>query len=139
MRAYVDASVILRVALGSANALAEWNTITRPVASALIRVECARTFERLRIAEHVRTEDLEKPRRIVAGFTAIADLVNINDAVLRGAAGQFAFTLKTLDAIHLATAILWRDENEPIAFATHDTQLAHAAKSVGFTVLGAPD
>jgi hypothetical protein len=37
--AYVDASVILRLAFGQANALAEWPTIQRGVASALVTTE----------------------------------------------------------------------------------------------------
>jgi predicted nucleic acid-binding protein len=138
VRVYVDGSVILRVALGSPNALAEWDEVTGPVASVLVRVECARTLERLRIAEHFRAESLDKPRRIIGGFVEVAELININTAVLTRAAQPFDYALKTLDAIHLATAMLWREENEPIAFATHDYQLAQAAKSVGFRVLGVP-
>jgi len=46
--------------------------------------------------------------------------------------------LKTLDAIHLATAMSWRDRiGQGLPFATHDAQLATAARSMGFEVLGA--
>src|SRR5450631_3266219 len=42
MIAYVDASVLLRVALGQSNALPEWRQIDRGVSSALIATESLR-------------------------------------------------------------------------------------------------
>jgi len=45
--------------------------------------------------------------------------------------------LGTLDAIHLATAILWEDfRREDIVMATHDTALALGARAHGFRVIG---
>jgi predicted nucleic acid-binding protein len=49
MIAYVDASVLLRLALGQPNALPEWHKIERGVSSALIATESLRTLDRLRI------------------------------------------------------------------------------------------
>ncbi|HEX8152322.1 MAG TPA: hypothetical protein VF698_04310 [Thermoanaerobaculia bacterium] len=49
--------------------------------------------------------------------------------------------LKTLDAIHLATALLYEKtqsaDEPPIWFATHDRKLADAAKAANLRVLGA--
>ena len=45
--------------------------------------------------------------------------------------------LKTLDAIHLVTAVEWREKVGDLAFAAHDHQLARAARDLGFHVLGA--
>jgi hypothetical protein len=46
--------------------------------------------------------------------------------------------LGTLDAVHLATALIWRDRvAPPSAIATHDSDLAWAARAFGFDVLGA--
>ena len=42
------------------------------------------------------------------------------------------------DAIHLATACLLRPHAEDLYFATHDGELATAARAVGFKVLGGP-
>jgi predicted nucleic acid-binding protein len=45
--------------------------------------------------------------------------------------------LGTLDAIHLATAIAWRDSSDAsLVMATHDKALAVAARSVGLQVIG---
>ena len=45
--------------------------------------------------------------------------------------------VKTLDAIHLATALLLAEPGgEPIVFATHDVGQAIAARALGFTTTG---
>jgi hypothetical protein len=44
--------------------------------------------------------------------------------------------VKTLDAIHLASAIVIRERRGiELLFATHDTQQAIAARALGFTTL----
>jgi hypothetical protein len=45
--------------------------------------------------------------------------------------------LGALDAVHLATALVWRDRmGAPLVVATHDTTLASAARVHGFDVQG---
>jgi len=43
--AYVDASVILRLALGQPNGLTEWSKVQRGVSNALITTESLRTLD----------------------------------------------------------------------------------------------
>ena len=48
-----------------------------------------------------------------------------------------AMPLGTLDAVHLATALIWRDRMGPLSVvATHDLALGSAARAFGFEVLG---
>jgi hypothetical protein len=45
--------------------------------------------------------------------------------------------LGTLDALHLATALIWRDRVGALQMlATHETALGTAARSYGFEVRG---
>lgn len=45
--------------------------------------------------------------------------------------------LGTLDAIHLATALLWREETRTdLVMATHDDALALGARAHGLTIVG---
>jgi hypothetical protein len=45
--------------------------------------------------------------------------------------------LGTLDAIHLATALIWRDRLGPLPqMVTHDAALGAAARGFGFDVRG---
>ena len=58
--------------------------------------------------------------------------------VLARAAQPLPTELGTLDAIHLATALLWREHaRTDVVMATHDVALATAARAHGFTVVGA--
>ena len=73
-------------------------------------------------------------------FELIASLevVEIDAAVLDRAAQPMPTELGTLDAIHLATALLWREmTNEDLTMATHDAALATTTEAHGLPVVGA--
>lgn len=64
--------------------------------------------------------------------------VPLAPAILERAGGPFPAVIGTLDAIHLATALLWTQKaGEPLLFSTHDIQLAVAARTCGFEVITA--
>jgi uncharacterized protein len=65
-------------------------------------------------------------------------LVPLEPRILERSSEAFPTALGTVDAIHLATALLVRAEQPDLTFATHDRALATAARAVGFRVLGAP-
>jgi predicted nucleic acid-binding protein len=135
--AYVDASVLLRIALGQRDSLPEWPRIGRGISSALISTESLRTLDRLRL--RVKLDDAEVARRRAKILELIASLeiVEIDATVLDRAAQPMPTELGTLDAIHLATALLWRQMmQQEITVATHDTALAVASRAHGLTVLG---
>ena len=58
--------------------------------------------------------------------------------MLRSPSESFPTPLGTLDAIHLSTAIVWRDaRNVDLTMPTHDRALAMASRAVGLEVIGA--
>jgi hypothetical protein len=62
--------------------------------------------------------------------------VRISRSILQGAAGAMPTIVKTLDAIHLASASALRQRRSlELSFATHDAQQATAARALGFTCL----
>ena len=68
---------------------------------------------------------------------AAAVILPLNAHVLEVASGAFAAPIRTLDAIHLASARILRERRYPeLVFATHDRRLANAARGEGFTVAG---
>lgn len=138
MNVYVDSSVLLRVVLGEPGRLRIWPRITTPVASEAIRLECLRTIDRARI--HLRLEDEDVADRRAATLEAIEtlSLVPIGPRILERAAEPFPTMLGSLDAIHLASALMVQDGFEDLSLATHDQELAVAARAVGFRVHGAP-
>jgi uncharacterized protein len=137
MIAYVDSSVVLRLALGQANALSEWRQIDRGVSSALISTESLRTLDRMRIRADLSDVEVATRRATILNLIDSLELIEIDRVVLDRAAQPMPTELGTLDAIHLASALLWKEamEIDP-ALATHDGALGLAARAYGFTVLG---
>jgi predicted nucleic acid-binding protein len=133
---YVDSSVLLRVVLNERGALREWRRIGRPLASELIRLECRRTIDRARIRERLSDDAVAQQRETVLDVLDAFDIVPLDSVVLERAAEPFPTLLSSLDAIHLATALLVRPQVEDLYFATHDGELATAARAMGFKVLG---
>ena len=137
MIAYVDSSVVLRVVLGQPGRLAEWKSIVTGVASGLVEVECLRTLDRLRVAGNLSSDDVAVRREAVFHILEGLELVELTRAVLHRAAQPMPAPLGTLDAIHLATAEMWREaKGKELLVATHDQALALAARASGFRVAG---
>ena len=137
MTTYLDSSVVLRIVLGQLSPLAEWPSIGRSVASALVEVECLRTLDRLRLAQRHSDDAVALGRDAVYRLMASVDVIEPDSAILRRAAQPLPTSLGTLDAIHLATALLWHEEHgSPIVMATHDAALATAARASGLKVIG---
>jgi predicted nucleic acid-binding protein len=137
MIAYVDSSVLLRLVLRQPAALKEWSSVDEGVTSALTQVECLRTLDRLRIIERIPDEALASRREAIFGLLATLSVVDVAGAILDRAAQPLPTALGTLDAIHLATAQLWRERTAvDLTLATHDAALATAARSLGMSVVG---
>ncbi|NOT07986.1 MAG: type II toxin-antitoxin system VapC family toxin [Gemmatimonadales bacterium] len=137
MIAYLDASVVLRLVLGEPKPLAEWRRIDTAVASALTEVECLRALDRLMRLGAFTGEELAERRTAVYRLLEAVEVVDVGRPVLRRAAEPFPTPLGTLDAIHLSTALAWRDARAAsLAMATHDKALATAARSVGLETIG---
>ncbi len=135
MTAYVDSSVILRLVFGEPNPLVGW-TDEQPVSSELLRVECLRVVDRARITEGLDDEVAASLRAEMLQATESIALIPVTRGVLERAAEPFPTLLRTLDAVHLATALAVRQEQPTLSMATHDRELAAAARAVGFPVLG---
>lgn len=137
MTAYVDASVLLRIALGQPDSLPEWSRIERGVASALIATESLRTLDRLRLRVGLPDAEVAERRAKIFELIASLELVDIDSTVLDRAAQPMPTEIGTLDAIHLATALLWKDmAGQDLTMATHDDALAIAAEAHGLPVAG---
>lgn len=137
MIAYIDSSVLLRIVLGQPDRLKEWGSLVQVVTSALTEVECLRTLDRRRRLGLHDDRELADRRGLALRLLEHTERVDVSPAVLRRAAEPFPTPLRTLDALHLATASLW-GQGRPVlpAFATHDIQQATAARALGFATLG---
>jgi predicted nucleic acid-binding protein len=137
VKAYIDTSALLRIVLREPGALEELRSYDALVSSELIGVESARTIDRLRLQGSLTSEEAATRLRAVNEWLEAIDLVLLRPTVLSRAGEPMPMPLGTLDALHLATALVWRDRIGPLpTMATHDTALGQAAQAFGFDVLG---
>jgi len=122
---YLDSSAIVKLAVheSESDALRTYLRRRRPwVSSALARTEIQRAL--LPSGE----EALAAGRRVLTR----CDLVRVNDRVLNLAGAMDPPELRSLDAIHLATAERLREEIQELII--YDERMASAARQRGFRV-----
>jgi len=133
--AYIDSSVVLRILLPQSDAIPDLRR-WRLFSSQLVDVEVRRTLQRYH-AEHLLSAASFARRVNEWNLVRDAiDLIPISNGILQRAAEPFPTQLKTLDAIHLATALGWAGQTEePVTILTHDRPLGIAASACGFPVV----
>jgi uncharacterized protein len=131
---YLDSSALVKLVLPEAEtrallgALSDW---PERISSTIAGVEVLRAVRRAGAGERVR----ERAERVISGI----GLVRVDEAVLSGAARLEPAELRTLDAIHLATALSAGEDL--CAMICYDDRLAQAASRLGVTMMapGAKD
>ncbi|HKS49322.1 MAG TPA: type II toxin-antitoxin system VapC family toxin [Amycolatopsis sp.] len=129
---YIDASAavkLLREEEHSKSFAAFYDTRATSswVSSDLLRIELIRAVSRVLPAM------LPNARELVLAF----DYVGIDDDIVDAAMNEPDRTLRSLDAIHLATARVLGEELD--GFVTYDDRLAAAVTDAGFTVISPRD
>lgn len=137
MIAYIDTSALLRIVLRESGALDDLRSYDGLVSSELIAVESARTIDRLRLQGSLTAEEAAARLRALNDWLEAIDLVLVRPPMLSRASEPMPMPLGTLDAMHLATALIWRDRVGALpAMATRASALGMAARAFGLDVLG---
>ena len=126
MATYLDSSAIVKLAVREPESLALRRYLRRRqpvVSSALARTEVLRAL--LPAGDGAIARGCSVLQRI--------DLVRVNDRVLTGAGMLSPAELRSLDAIHLATAQLVGEDLG--ALVTYDNRMATAAKRLGLRIV----
>lgn len=126
---YVDTSCMVLMLLGQGGAgkvehLLEQGHRWRSVHSSVLL-----EIELIRVAHRTSTP-VESARTLLAGI----DLLEISREVVDGACALTG-ELKSLDAIHLASALILHSNADPVMVLTHDARLAEAARARGLAVV----
>lgn len=137
MTGYVDTSVILRVLLRQGGALESWGRWSAVYASEMLKVEARRVIDRLRLGGLLDDEGVAQAHEELARIEAAVHFVRLSQPILDRASGPMPTVLRTLDALHVASALLLREGRErELVFATHEDQQSRAARALGFKVVG---
>lgn len=122
---YLDSSAFVKLVIEETESAAVRSLLasraSRRVSSALLRTES------LRAVRHLGPDALTIARE---GLRRV-DLIAIDDRILDSAGTLEPRVLRTLDAIHLATAIAVGDDLE--AIVTYDERMVEAARLMGLS------
>jgi hypothetical protein len=125
---YIDSSALLKLVLSEPETPALIEALSRwpdRVSSVLLPIECRRIVSRA-----------GNPAAVVAKLEqelAVVTTIRLEEPIQRLAATIGPPRLRSLDAIHLASALSMGDF--PEAFVTYDERLADAARAAGLNVL----
>ncbi len=134
---YLESSTVLRVLLRQPRPLAIWGRWERAYTSELLGVEARRVLDRLRLETLLDDAGVAQAHEDLRAIERSIGRVALTRAVLQRASLSMPTVVKTLDGIHLATALLLRERrNISLTFATHDDQQATAARALGFDFVG---
>lgn len=124
---YLDSSAFVKLVVEETESAAvrEYlgNLGTRRVSSALLRAESLRAVRQL--GPDALATVREGLRRV--------DLIGIDDRILDAAGMLNPLVLRTLDAIHLATALAVGDDLD--AIVTYDERMVEAARLIGLATV----
>ncbi len=126
---YLDSSALLKVLIDEheSEALAQWLASRADIPK--VSSELA-TVEVLRACRRIDEGVVPGARRLLSGL----DLVPVTSEVIEQAALAGDPTVRSLDAIHLASAMVLRSDLS--AFVAYDRRLREAAEAVGLAVSG---
>ena len=122
---YVDSSALVKLAVNEAESEVLRRSLRRRrplVSSALARTEVSRALLPLGEEAVRRGQDV----------LAAVELIRINDRILSAAGSMLPIDLRSLDAIHLATA--QQLDADLSRIVTYDERMRSVADELGFTV-----
>ena len=125
MVAYADASAIVKLILDEAGSAAMYRWYVELARVATSRVGVVETVR----AAMRRPHDEARRARVLGGL----EVIDLSRPIARRAETVGQATLRTLDAIHLASALALGLDLE--AFVTYDDRLAAAARQLGLPVV----
>jgi predicted nucleic acid-binding protein len=123
--AYADASALVKLILLEADSGAVHRWFTEAPRIATSRVGVVETIR----ASSRRIHDAVHRGRVLEEV----EIIDLNIAIAAAAAALHPPLLRTLDAIHLATAMALMPELD--AFVTYDDRMAEAARALGLPVV----
>lgn len=137
MRAYLDSSILLRRIFGEPGMLSEPRGLEYVVSSEILKIECFRTLDRMRISLSLDEDDVSRRSAAIHRTLRRVRVIRFTGKISERAMQPFPTLLRTPDAIHLSSALLFRQEEAAdLTFLTHDSEFARAARAMGFEVQG---
>ena len=137
MIAYIDSSILLRILLKQEAHLDLAKLPPEKYSSELLGIECRRVIDRLRLESKLVDRAVAHTMEELRLFEHASGRIRLSRSVLHRSAMPMPTVLKTLDAIHLSSALMLRERKSTnILFVTHDSQQTIAARAFGLECAG---
>ena len=136
MVAYLDSSVVLQHILKGDGGISHALSCDRIISSELLEIECRRVLHRYRLQGKLNDTGfiraVERLEKVLNGMS----LILLSPRVKKRAGQSLPLIVRTLDALHLSSANIYREENsdQTILFFTYDNQLNRCAQVLEYTV-----
>jgi len=137
MICYVDSSVVLRYLLMHDSVFTRSSQFDVVGSSELLIIECNRVLDRYRLENQITDAELaevkQRFQRIVDGL----HIIELSRSVKTRAAGSFPTVIGTLDALHLASLLIWRElaSEERFLLLSADPHMLTCAAALGVSLI----
>jgi hypothetical protein len=136
MVAYLDSSVVLQHILKGDEGISHALSCDQIISSELLEIECRGVLHRYRLQGKLNDtgfiKAVDRLEKVLNGMS----LILLSPRVKKRAGQSFPLIVRTLDALHLSSANIYREENsdQTILFFTYDNQLNRCAQALEYTV-----
>ena len=133
---YIESSALVAALLEhDAEALKSLRAKARHITSALTLAEAARAIVRARVGERLTPDEERAAVRALRRFERRCYVVAVTDDVLARVKRRFPVEpVRTLDAVHIATAELLDEPPQLMSIVTRDDRVRENAKALGYSV-----
>lgn len=138
MICYVDSSIVLRYLLVQDSAFDMTSRYETVGSSELLIIECNRVLDRYRLENQISDLELAQSKQNLQQIVDGLHIIELTETVKMRAAGSFPTVIGTLDALHLASLLLWTESAPGVRFEllSADQQLRTCASALGITLCG---
>ena len=135
MVGYIDSSVLLRHILLGDSSIKHVLAAEHIISSELLEIESRRVIHRYRIDGELDDEDFIQANTRLNEVLSGISLLALSTAVKKRAMAAFPVHVKTLDALHLASALEYADASpgRNLLIFSFDTGMNRCAYALGFT------
>lgn len=132
MIVYLDSSFVIRRLLGVGEAAEFWGRWEKAYASTLMRTECFRAANHLRLAGKLDDAGRARLGSWIETVCNTVTQIPVTDAIMKRAAESYPVEVGTLQALHLATMQeLESTHGVKCVLASDDVCLVQAANAIG--------
>ncbi len=136
MVGYLDSSVLLRNILLGDTGIEQVFESDQVVSCELLEIECRRVLHRYRLQGNLDDDGfVEAVKRLDEVLEGVS-IIQLSQKVKKRSSEAFPVVIKTLDAIHLSSALIFK-EARPAEFLhifSYDNGMNRCARALGFQV-----